>query len=85
MSCSPTLPSADDVVRACLDAIPVPPEQAIGRDDDGSLLTFDAAVLRPSRQARYLVSAAQWHLDALADQELAGRLQEWMTIRHLLV
>jgi hypothetical protein len=81
---SRSLPSADDVVRACLDAIPGPAERAIGRDNTGSLLTFDAAVLRPSRQARYLVSAAQWHLDALADQELAGRLQEWMTIRHLL-
>jgi hypothetical protein len=81
---SPSLPSADDVVRACLDAIPVPPRQAIGRDDDGGLITFDRAVIAPSRQARYLVSAAQWHLDALADQELASRLEEWMTIRHLL-
>jgi hypothetical protein len=82
---SPTLPSADDVVRACLDAIPVTPGQAIARDDDGSLPTIDRAVLEPSRQARFLVSAAQWHLDALADQELASRLHEWMAIRHLLV
>jgi hypothetical protein len=82
---SPSLPSADDVVRGCLEAIPVPPEQAVGRDDDGNLLTFDRAVLTPSRQARHLVNAAQWHLDALTDQELAGRLIDWMVIRHLLV
>jgi len=45
----------------------------------------DRVALGPSRQARFLVSAAQWHLDALADQELASRLHEWMAIRHLLV
>jgi hypothetical protein len=82
---SPSLPSADDVVRACLDAIPVPPEQAVGRDDDGHLVMIDRAVLMPSREARFLVTAAQWHLDALADAELAGRLREWIAIRHLLV
>jgi hypothetical protein len=79
------LPSADDVVRACLDATSVPPQQAAGRDGDGHLIMFDRAVLMPSRQARFLVTAAQWHLDALADQELATRLHEWMAIRHLLV
>jgi hypothetical protein len=80
-----SLPSADDVVAACLDAIPVRPRQAIARDDAGGLVTLDPAVLDPSRQVRFLVSAAQWHLDALADQELASRLHEWMAIRHLLV
>jgi hypothetical protein len=81
---SPSLPTADEVVRACLDAIAVEPEQAIARDGDGNLTTFDRAVVLPSRQANALVSAAQWHLDALGDLELAGRLQEWMSFRHLL-
>jgi hypothetical protein len=80
-----SLPSAEDVVRACLDAIPVPPQQAVGRDTDGNLVTSDRAVMQPSRQTRNLLSAAQWHLEALSDEELASRLQEWMTIRHLLV
>jgi len=81
---SPSLPTADDVVTACLDAIPVEPRQAIARDGDGRLVTFDRAVVLPSRQANALLSAAQWHLEALADPELAGRLEEWMSFRHLL-
>jgi hypothetical protein len=82
---SPALPSADDVVRGCLEAIGVPQEQAVGRDDDGRLITYDRSVLTPSRQARHLVNAAQWHLDALTDAELAGQILDWMVIRHLLV
>jgi hypothetical protein len=82
---SPELPSADDVVRACLDGVPVTPRQAVGRGDDGRLVIVDRAALMPSRQARFLISAAQWHLDDLADQDLASRLHEWLAIRHLLV
>ncbi|HTU76728.1 MAG TPA: hypothetical protein VMG38_24700 [Trebonia sp.] len=81
---SPRLPTADIVVQACLDAIGVPPERAIARDGDGRLITFDRAAVLSSRQANTLLSAAQWHLDALDDPELAGRLQDWMSFRHLL-
>jgi len=78
---SPALPSAADVVRGCLDAITVSPEQAIARDDDGHLTTFDRAVLLPSWRARTLVNAALWHLDALGDQALAARLRDWIAVR----
>jgi hypothetical protein len=81
---SPGLPSADDVVRACLDAITVTPGQAVARDDDGRLMTFDRAVLLPSWRARTLVNAAQWYLDALGDEVLAGRLREWIEVRQWL-
>jgi hypothetical protein len=81
---SPGLPSADDVVRACLDAITVTPQQAVARNDAGHLITYDRAVLLPSWRARTLVNAAQWHLDALGDQELASRLREWIAIRRWL-
>jgi hypothetical protein len=81
---SPGLPSADDVVRACLEAISVTPEQAIARDDDGHLTTYDRAVLLPSWRARTLVNAAQWFLDALDDQELASRLRDWIGVRQWL-
>jgi hypothetical protein len=81
---SPGLPSADDVVRACLDAITVTPDQAVARDDDGRLVTFDREVLLPSWRARTLVNAAQWYLDSLGDEVLAGRLRDWIAVRQWL-
>jgi hypothetical protein len=81
---SPGLPRAEDVVRACLDAITGTPDQAVARDDDGHLTTFDRAILLPSWRARTLVNAAQWHLDAVGDEILAGRLREWIAVRQWL-
>lgn len=78
---APALPSADDIVRGCLDAITVTPDQAVARDDAGRLTTFDRAVVLPSWRARALVNAAQWYLDALGDEALAGRLREWAAVR----
>jgi hypothetical protein len=81
---SPGLPAADDVVRACLDAITVTPDQAVARDDDGHLVTFDREVVLPSWRARTLVNAAQWYLDSLGDEVLAGRLGDWIAVRQCL-
>lgn len=82
---SPGLPSADDVVRACLQAIPVDPEQAVARGSGRDLVNLDPAQMRRSRQARILVNAAQWHLGAVRDRRLAGQLREWIALKPRLV
>lgn len=71
------LPPPDDIVRGCLAAIPVTMEQASVRDDEGNLETLDRTRLLRSREARRMVSAMRWHLDAVSDQELASRARQW--------
>lgn len=78
------LPSADDVVRACLSAIPVTMEQAAVRDGDGNLTTHDRTRLQRSREAKRLISAAHWHLDAVADRELVGQVRQWEEMKPYL-
>ncbi|MCW3818485.1 hypothetical protein ONA91_28990 [Micromonospora sp. DR5-3] len=79
------LPSADDIVRACLDAIPVGLNEAATLDDGRDLGGVDRTQMRHSRQAKNLVSAAQWHLDAVLDPHLAAQLREWIDIKPRLV
>lgn len=79
------LPSADDLVRACLQAIQVSPEQAAIRQATQDLASIDAGLMKASRQAKTLVSAAQWHLDLVADEQLADQLRDWIRVRPRLV
>jgi hypothetical protein len=79
------LPSADEVVRACLDAIPVGLNEVAGLDDRRDLSRLDTTQMRQSRQAKTLVSAAQWHLDDVQDAHLAARLRERIDIKPRLV
>jgi hypothetical protein len=79
------LPSADEVVRACLQAIHLTPEQAAIRQAGLDPASVPLDLLKGSRQARNLVSAAQWHLDLVADEQLAGQLRDWIRAKPRLV
>jgi hypothetical protein len=79
------LPSADDIVRACLQAIQLTPEHAAIRQAGQDLASIDPGLIRASRQAKNLVSAAQWHLDLVADEQLAGQLRDWIRVKPRLV
>ncbi|MEV0431446.1 hypothetical protein [Micromonospora sp. NPDC050495] len=79
------LPSADYIVRACLDAIPVGLNEAATLADRRELGGLDRTQMRHTRQAKNLVSAAQWHLDAVLDTHLAAQLREWIDIKPRLV
>ncbi|MBM0224250.1 MULTISPECIES: hypothetical protein [Micromonospora] len=79
------LPSADDIVRACLDAIPVGLNEVAVLVDRRHLGGLDRTQMRHSRQARNLVSAAQGHLDEVLDTHLADQLREWIDIKPRLV
>jgi hypothetical protein len=79
------LPSADDIVRACLQAIQLAPEQAAIRQAGQDLASIDPGLIRASRQAKNLVSAARWHLDLVADEQLAGHLRDWIRAKPRLV
>lgn len=82
---SAVLPSANDVVRARLDALTVGLNEVAMRDDRRELSSLDRTRTGQSRQAKNLVSADQWHLDALQDARLAARLREWIDIKPRLV
>ncbi|MFI7426628.1 hypothetical protein ACIBPB_06535 [Micromonospora sp. NPDC049836] len=79
------LPSADEIVRACLDAIPVGRHEVATLVDRRDLHDLDRTQMRHSRQARNLVNAAQWHLDEVHDPHLAAELREWIEIKPRLV
>lgn len=75
------LPSADDIVRACLDAIPVGLNEVATLADRRDLGGLDRTQMRHCRQAKNLVSAAQRHLDEVHDRHLAAQLREWIDIK----
>lgn len=79
------LPSADDIVRACLDAIPVGRDQMTMLDARRDLQGLDRTQMRLSRQAKNLINAAQWHLDEVQDERLADQLREWIAVKPGLV
>jgi hypothetical protein len=79
------LPSADDIVRACLQAIQLTPEQAAIRQAGLDPASVPLDLLEGSRQAKNLVSAAQPHLDLVADEQLAGQLRDWIRAKPRLV
>ncbi len=79
------LPSADDIVRACLDAIPVGLNEVATLADRRDLGGLDRTQTRHFRQAKNLVSAAQRHLDDILDTHLAAQLRKWINIKPRLV
>jgi hypothetical protein len=79
------LPSADDIVRACLDALPVPLNEVAMLADRRDLSGLDRTQMRQSRQAKNLVGAAQWHLDDVQNARLASQLREWIDVKPRLV
>ncbi|MGI5489553.1 hypothetical protein [Microtetraspora malaysiensis] len=79
------LPSADDVVRACLDAIPEDLDHVAVLNERRDLRGLDRTRMLRSRQARILISAAQLHLDEVRDEHLASRLRKWIAVKPRLV
>ncbi|MFI5953747.1 hypothetical protein [Cryptosporangium sp. NPDC051539] len=79
------LPSADTVVRACLDALPVSLDQVAVYPDPRDLHTLEHQEMLELRHAKNLVNAAERHLAHLDDPDLADRLRAWLAIRPRLV
>jgi len=79
------LPSADNIVRACLQAIQLTPEQAAIRQAGLDLADVPLDLVKGSRHAKNMVSAAQPHLDLVAGEQLAGQLLDWITVKPRLV
>jgi hypothetical protein len=75
------LPSADDIVRACLDTIPIGLNEVATLPDRRNLGGLDRTQTRHSRQAKNLVSAAQRHLDQVQDEHLAAQLRARIAIK----
>ncbi|MFD1370527.1 hypothetical protein [Actinoplanes sichuanensis] len=80
-----SLPTADAVVRACLDAIPVALDKVAVLDSPQDLATLQIQEMRDSRHARGLLNAAEPHLPDLDDQDLADRLRAWLAVKPRLV
>ncbi|WP_086827090.1 hypothetical protein [Allokutzneria sp. NRRL B-24872] len=76
------LPSAEELVRACLAEIPIPPERVLTR---GVLDDLDVDAIRTSRQAKILVEAAEQHRARLRDGRLAAELRSWSSLKPRLV
>jgi hypothetical protein len=76
------LPTAEDLVKACLDAIPGTRETLARRDRLG---TLTHPQMLHSRQARSLVHAAEYHRSRLHDPALVEELARWSAIRAELV
>lgn len=76
------LPPADDVVRTCLDLLPLGLGEAAERLEPNPL---SVEAMRRSRQAKSLVTAAAPHLDNLDDEGLAVELRHWIALRTNLV
>lgn len=72
------LPSADSLVRACLDAMPVTVEEVRAVDDWRTLDRIDMLRLR---KARTLTSAAEYHVARLADPVVIERLRVWSELK----
>lgn len=75
-----SLPSADTVVRACLDAIPVSLDHVAVMTDRRSLHALERQGMLDSRRAKNLLNAAERHQADLDDPDLTDRLRAWLAI-----
>ncbi len=78
-----TLPTADDLVRGCLEAMPASPADVPTRDTV-ELARENIAAMRTSRLARNLLAAALPHLERVRDPALRTELTEWAGIARRL-
>ena len=79
------VPSADTVVRACLDAIAVPIDQVALLTDRKNIRALERQALLDSRRARTLINAAELHLADLTDPATSHELRAWLAIKPRLV
>ena len=75
------LPSADAVVRECLDAVPISLVEAAVLTDQPDSLALTRLQMLELRRAKNLINAAERHLHDVEDAQLAERLRAWMAIR----
>ena len=80
-----TLPSADTVVKACLDAIPVPLDHVALLTERQNPYAPQRQAMLDSRRAKNLINAAERHLADVHDPVLALRLREWLAIKPRLL
>ncbi|OJF15419.1 hypothetical protein [Couchioplanes caeruleus] len=80
-----SLPSADTVVRACLDAIPVSLDRVAVLTDRVDLHSLERQELLDSRRAKNLLNAAELLQADLEDPDLVDRLRAWLAIKPRLV
>jgi hypothetical protein len=80
-----SLPSADTVVRACLDAIPVSLDHVAVLTDRQNLHALGRQEMLDSRRAKNLLNAAERHQADLDDPDLTDRLRAWLAIKPRLV
>ena len=76
------LPSPDEVVRACLDDLPMTFEQAARPTE---LSWTNIAAMRASRHAKNLITAASPHQGRLSDPRLSADLARWSDLCSRLV
>ena len=72
------LPSADSLVQACLDAMPVTVEEVRAVDD---WRTLDRSDMLRLRKARTLTGAAEYHVARLTDPAVIERLRVWSELK----
>lgn len=80
-----SLPSADIVVRACLDAIPVSLDRVAVSTDGQHLHALQHQEMLDSRRAKTLLNAAELLQADLEDPDLVNRLRAWLAIKPRLV
>ncbi len=79
------VPSADEIVRDCLAAIPVSLDEVALVDHPSALRQLDRSQMWASRQAKHLINAAQYNLDDVTDEQLAQQLRQWIAVKGRLV
>ncbi|MFC5183590.1 hypothetical protein [Actinomadura harenae] len=76
------VPTAEQIVRDCLDALPMPLDQA---RVPCVVSPENLPAMRASRQAKNLIGAAAQHLPDVRDHDLAERLRAWIEVKPGLV
>ncbi|MGI8329828.1 hypothetical protein ACRYCC_07665 [Actinomadura scrupuli] len=76
------LPTSDQVVRDCLDALPITLAQA---QIPCVLSPENLPAMRASRHAKNLINAAAHHLPELHDRAIAEQLRDWIAAKPNLV
>ncbi|ASW57211.1 hypothetical protein [Plantactinospora sp. KBS50] len=78
-------PSADEIVRNCLAAIPVSLDEVALVDHPSALRRLNRSQMWASRRAKNLINAAEYNLDDVTDERLAQQLRQWIAVKRRLV
>ncbi|WP_204290738.1 hypothetical protein [Micromonospora gifhornensis] len=72
------MPSAGDIVTACLDAIPISLNEVTTLVEQGCPGGLELTQMRQCRLAKNLFTAVLGHLDDVRDTRLAAHLRDWI-------